>query len=434
MQFLLLGILIALTAFFAAGELAVLRLRPSRVERLIEENQSGANSVNRLQRKLRMLLMVTQLGITFSLVGMGWSINDLSRAWWPPEAQSKLIGEMVLFISCVTLLTLLGGLIPKALVLSRTEKAALSLSPLLELIMRGIAPILFLLEKISSSLFKVVGLNTRWDSLVSALSAGELETLIERGGVTGLRPDEKNILEGVFALRDTQVREIMVPRSGMVTLPSNVNFSQLMKEVHLSRHARFLVTGKSLDDVLGVLDLRQLADPISKGTMQLDTCLREYVQSVPKVLETCTLDKILPLIKSGNPFLLVVDEHGGTEGLITSADLTGEIVGDEIDSAKDPFLKQITIIPEKWLSAGDLEIIEINRQLIIDLPESNDYHTLAGFLLEKFQQVPAKGDSLLDNGIHFEIISMKGPRIETVKILLPSKASTENLYKDILSE
>ena len=427
MQFLLLGILIALTAFFAAGELAVLRLRPSRVERLIEENQSGANSVNRLQRKLRMLLMVTQLGITFSLVGMGWSINGLSRAWWPPEARSKLIGGMVLFISCVTLLTLLGGLIPKALVLSRTEKAALSLSPLLELIMRGIAPILFLLEKISSSLFKIVGLNTRWDSLVSALSAGELETLIERGGVTGLRPDEKNILEGVFALRDTQVREIMVPRSGMVTLPSNVCFSQLMKEVHLSRHARFLVTGKSLDDVLGVLDLRQLADPISKGTMQLDTCLREYVQSVPKVLETCTLDKILPLIKSGNPFLLVVDEHGGTEGLITSADLTGEIVGDEIDSAKDPFLKQITIIPEKWLSAGDLEIIEINRQLVIDLPESNDYHTLAGFLLEKFQQVPAKGDSLLDNGIHFEIISMKGPRIETVKILLPSKASTENL-------
>ena len=121
MQFLLLGILIALTAFFAAGELAVLRLRPSRVERLIEEKKSGANSVNRLQRKLRMLLMVTQLGITFSLVAMGWSINDFSRALWPPEAPSKLIGETVLFISCVTLLTLLGGLVPKALVLSRTE-------------------------------------------------------------------------------------------------------------------------------------------------------------------------------------------------------------------------------------------------------------------------------------------------------------------------
>ena len=139
------------------------------------------------------------------------------------------------------------------------------------------------------------------------------------------------------------------------------------------------------------------------------------------------MDKILPLIKSGNPFLLVVDEHGGTEGLITSADLTGEIVGDEIDSVKDPLLKQISIVPQKWISAGDLEIIEINRQLDIELPESNDYHTLAGFLLEKFQKVPSKGNSLLDNGIHFEIISMKGPRIETVKVILPSKTSKEDL-------
>ncbi len=426
MQVLLLGILIALSAFFAAGELAVLRLRPSRVETLLEESQSGANSLNRLQRKLRMLLMGTQLGTTLSLVATGWVIKNLSQNWWGSENQSNPIPELILFVAFVILLTLLGGFVPKALVLSRTEKAALNLSPFLELLIRGIAPIIFLLEKISSSLLKLVGLNSRWDSLVSALSAGELETLIERGGVTGLRPDEKNILEGVFALRDTQVREIMVPRSGMVTLPSNVNFSQLMKEVHLSRHARFLVTNKSLDDVLGVLDLRQLADPISKGTMQLDTQLKDYVQSVPKVLETCTLDKILPLIKNGNPFLLVVDEHGGTEGLITSADLTGEIVGDEIDSVKDPLLKQIKIIPETWLSAGDVEIIEINRQLNIDLPESNDYHTLAGFLLEKFQQVPSKGDSLLDNEIDFEVISMKGPRIETVKVILHVKTSKED--------
>ena len=125
--------------------------------------------------------------------------------------------------------------------------------------------------------------------------------------------------------------------------------------------------------------------------------------------------------------MLVVDEHGGTEGLITSADLTGEIVGDEIDTVKDPFLKRIELIPETWLSAGDLEIIEINRQLNINLPESNDYHTLAGFLLEKFQRVPSKGDSLIDNGIHFEIITMKIPRIETVKIILPSNTSKEVL-------
>ncbi|AAP99352.1 MULTISPECIES: hemolysin family protein [Prochlorococcus] len=428
MQFLLLGILIALPAIFAAGELAILRIRPSRVETLIEENQSGASSAQRLQRKLRRVLIVTQLGVTLSLVALGWLINNFANnSWGTAQEGTRPFLNIALFLFFGILATLIGGLIPKALVLNRTERAALNLSPFLEAIMTIIAPLLFLLEKISSALLKFVGLNTRWDSLVSALSAGELETLIERGRVTGLRPDEKNILEGVFALRDTQVREIMVPRSGMVTLPSNVEFSQLMKEVHLSRHARFLVTGKSLDDVLGVLDLRQLADPISKGTMQLNSPLMKYIQPIPKVLETCTLDKILPLIKSGNPFLLVVDEHGGTEGLITLADLTGEIVGDEIESRKEPFLRKIESNPEKWLSAGDLEIIEINRQLNVALPEANNYHTLAGFLLEKFQQVPSKGDALLENGIHFEINSMKGPRIETVKVILPQKAPKEDL-------
>ncbi len=427
MQFLLLGILIALTAFFASGELAVLRIRPSRVETLLENKESGANSLQRLQRKLRRVLMVTQLGVTLALVGIGWSINDLSFNWWAPKSEIRHTWEVILFIFIVILLTLIGGLIPKALVLNRPESAALNLAPPLEFITRIIAPLLFLLEKVFSATLRIFGLNTKWDSLVSALSAGELENLIERGGVTGLRPDEKNILEGVFALRDTQVREIMVPRSGMVTLPSNVKFAQLMQEVHSSRHARFLVTDKSLDQVLGVLDLRQLADPISKGELQLNTPLTKYIQPVPKILETCTLEKILPLIKSGNPFLLVVDEHGGTEGLITSADLTGEIVGDEIEFKKDPFLKQISVKPEKWLSAGDLEILEINRQLNIDLPEATGYYTIAGFLLERFQQVPSKGDSLIENGVKFEITSMCGPRIETVKVVLPPKASKKDI-------
>ncbi len=425
MHFLLLGILIALSAFFAAGELAVLRIRPSRVERLLEEKEAGSSSLKRLQQRPRRVLMATQLGVTLSLFTLGWLVNNLTSELANQPIRVGHLWDSGFFIFFTMIVILFGGLIAKALVLNRTESAALNLAPILEFLMKLISPLIFLLEKISTYLFKIVGLNSRWDSLASALSAGELETLIETGKVTGLKPDERNILEGVFALRDTQVKEIMVPRSGMVTLPSDVEFSQLMKEVHLSRHARFLVTDKSLDEILGVLDIRQLADPISKGTMQLDTPLRKYIKPVPKVLETCTLDKILPLIKSGNPFLLVIDEHGGTEGLITSADLTGEIVGDEIEFKKDPLLKQSDFSPEKWFAAGDIEIIEINRQLNINLPESNEYHTLAGYLLERFQEVPSKGDSLLENSINFEIISLKGPRIEKVRIILPQKTSKE---------
>tara|TARA_Y100001968_G_scaffold327533_1_gene372771 strand:- start:628 stop:1938 length:1311 start_codon:yes stop_codon:yes gene_type:complete len=432
MQILLLGVLLIFPAFFAAAEVALIRLRPSRVERLIEEGKPGAQSIHRLQRRMRRGLIIAQLGITISLVSLGWIGRNLSIEWWPKEIGIEKAFNVILFICIVIFATILAGLLPKALVLNRPENAALKLAPLIEVVLKAMSPLLFLLEQIASFFLRLIGLNTQWDSLISALSAGELETLIESGSVTGLRPDEKNILEGVFALRDTQVREVMVPRSGMVTLPRDVRFSQLMKEVHNSKHARFFVIGESLDDVLGVLDLRQLAEPISKGYMQADTPLEPYIKPAPKVLEKSTLAELLPLIKSGNPLLLVIDEHGGTEGLITAADLTGEIVGDEIQTDIDePYLLPVDGTSGTWMADGDFEIIELNRQLHLNLPEADDHYTLAGFLLEKLQRVPSVGQTLLYQGTKFDIVSMQGPRIDRVKIIL-SKRSSEEYSKEII--
>ncbi len=427
MQLVLLCILLALPAFFAAGEVALLRLRPSRVQRLVEEGETGAVAINRLQRRLRRALMVSQLGVTLSLIALGWLGRGLGHRWWPNASLTSRLWDGSLFLILVLIATLFAGLLPKALVLNRPELTALRLAPVLEAVMRAMAPLLGLLESIASTLLRLIGLNAKWDSLVPALSAGELETLIETGGVTGLRPDERNILEGVFALHDTQVREVMVPRSGMVTLPLGVRFAELMKEVNRTQHARFLVIGDSLDDVRGLIDLRHLAEPISRGTLQADTPLEPYLQPAPMVLETSTLAELLPLIRSGHPLLLVVDEHGGTEGLITAADLTGEIVGDEIQADKnEPDLIPIEGHPGQWLVSGDIEIIELNRQLIIDLPEADDHHTLAGFLLEKLQHVPSAGEILTYEEIKFEITVMKGPRIEQVRLSYSTKMHHED--------
>jgi len=267
---------------------------------------------------------------------------------------------------------------------------------------------------------RLLGLPARWDSLGSPLTAGELETLIESGGVTGLRPDERNILEGVFALRDTQVREVMVPRSGMVTLPVEVRFAELMETVHRTRHARFPVIGQSLDDVRGVLDLRSLAEPIAAGRLEENSPLEPYLLPAERVLETSTLAELLALIRNGHPLLLVVDEHGGTEGLVTAADLTGEIVGEEPEQdSAIPDLQPVEGSPSSWLVAGDLEIFELNRQLGLDLPEATDHHTLAGFLLERLQHIPSEGEALRQNGLQFEIVAMDGPRIGRVLLVCP---------------
>ncbi len=417
MRYLALATLLALMAFFAAAEFALIRLRPSRVQQLRDDAIPGAQSVARLQQRLRRVLVATQLGAVLALLAVGWTgrglAGQLGGAFGSAVGQRWI--DALSFLALVLLATVIGGLLPKAWVLHRPESSALKLAPLLESLIGTLAPLLLLIERITAVLLKLLGLPRNWDELVPVLSAGELETLIESGGVTGLMPDERSILEGVFSLRDTLVREVMVPRSGMVTLDLDVCFAEMMEAVHSSQHARFPVIGTSLDDVRGVLDLRRLAEPIARGELRPDTPLAAYMLPVARVQESTSLAELLPLIRSGQPLLVVVDEHGGTEGLVTVADLTSEIVGDDenpLEAAQD--LQPLS--EGGWSVAGDLEIFELNRQLALQLPEAEDHHTLAGFLLERFQHIPAPGESLRWKRARFTVLSMDGPRIERVQI------------------
>uniref|UniRef100_UPI004048E569 hemolysin family protein n=1 Tax=Cyanobium sp. TaxID=2164130 RepID=UPI004048E569 len=422
MTLLALAVLLALLAFFAAGEFALIRLRPSRVRQLEEAGEPGAHAVAKLQFRLRRVLVATQLGAALALVALGWAGRGVaeqlvialkSGGFSAVVPQGAVDG--VVFLVVVLLATLFGGLVPKAWVLHRPEASALRLAPLLDSVSRTLAPFLSLIERVNGLLLRLLGLPRNWDELVPVLSAGELETLIETGSVTGLMPDERNILEGVFSLRDTLVREVMVPRSGMVTLPVEVTFAAMMREVHETAHARFPVIGSSLDDVRGVLDLRRLADPIARGELQADTPLAPYIFPVALVQESTPLANLLPLIRSGQPLLVVVDEHGGTEGLVTVADLTSEIVGEDdnpLEAAAD--LQQLR--ESFWSVAGDLEIFELNRQLGLQLPEADGHHTLAGFLLERLQHIPAPGEGLRWKGYQYRVVAMDGPRIARVEI------------------
>ena len=420
MKIFFLFLLLILPAFFAASELSFLLIRPSKVLRLIEEKRKGAFSILKIQKRFRSSLIASQFGVTISLIAIGWISNSLANDYWSDNIFSSRFYDLLLFLFMVLVVTLVSGLIPKALVINNPESAALRLTTIFDSVRKVMQPIISIIEFFASACLRLFNLNNKWDSLNSGLSAGELETLIETDSVTGLKPDEKNILEGVFALKDTQVKEVMIPRSEMVTLPKNITFAELMKQVDKTRHARFFVIGDSLDDVLGVLDLRYLAKPISRSEMEANTLLEPFLLPVTKVIETCSLSEILPLVRDYKPFLLVVDEHGGTEGLITAADLTGEIVGEEmLNNNIYSDMKMLDNLSKKWSIAGKSEIIEINKKLGCLIPEGTDYHTLAGFLLEKFQMVPKIGDILDFKNIKFEIISMSGPKIDRVKIILP---------------
>ena len=416
MRVLVPAALLFLLAFFAASEFALIRLRPTRVQLLAEDGAPGAAAVARLQRRLRRALVATQLGMSLALVALGWTGRGLAERWGQTAGAPQQVWlDAGVFVGLVLLATLLGCVVPKAWVLHRPEATALQLAPLLEALHRTLAPLLAVVERLADGILRLLGLPRHWDQVVPALSAGELETLIESDSVVGLMPDERDMLEGLFSLRDTPVREVMVPRSGMVTLPLEVRFAELMEAVHSTNHARFPVIGSSLDDVRGLLDLRNLAEAIAKGELRSDSPLAPYVSPVTKVQETTPLAELLPVIRSGQPLLVVVDEHGGTEGLVTVADLTSEIVGDD-DDPENPEDDLRQLQEDSWLVAGDLEIYELNRELGLQLPESDEHHTLAGFLLERLQHIPAPGESLRWKGHQFLIMAMDGPRIERVEI------------------
>jgi CBS domain containing-hemolysin-like protein len=207
--------LLILLAFFAAGEFALIRLRPTRVAELAENGHSGARSVDRLQHHLRRALVATQLVACLSLLALGWVGHKLLNQLLPGSSSAQL--ELLLYVLLALVATLVGGILPKAWVLNDPEASALRIAPLLEAVNRCLAPLLACVEWLSDLLLRLCKLPRQWDRLVPALSAGELESLIENDAVTDLEPDERTILEGVFSLRDTLVREVMVPRSGMVT-------------------------------------------------------------------------------------------------------------------------------------------------------------------------------------------------------------------------
>jgi len=416
MRILITLALLLLFAFFSASEFSLIRLRPSRVKLLEDAQTPGAAAIGRFQRRLRRYLTASQLCTCLVLLAIGWISRGLAERWSHAMAPfSQPWSHLLVFLAMVFVVTFLGGILPKAWVLLHPEGSALRLAPLLEGLFRPMAPLLVAVDRFSEALLRLLRLPRNWQESLPALSAGELETLIESNSVVGLMPDERDMLEGLFSLRDTPVREVMVPRSGMVTLPLEVRFAELMEAVHSTNHARFPVIGGSLDDVRGLLDLRSLAEPIARGELRSDSPLAPYVSPVTKVQETTPLAELLPVIRSGQPLLVVVDEHGGTEGLVTVADLTSEIVGDEEDPENpEDDLQQLQ--EHSWLVAGDLEIYELNRELGLQLPESDEHHTLAGFLLERLQHIPAPGESLRWKGHQFLIMAMDGPRIERVEI------------------
>ena len=444
--------LIAINAFFVTAEFSMVSVRRSRINQLVDAGDLPARSVQILQQDIDRLLSTTQLGITLSSLALGWigertmaSLVGLLLTTLPlaPPVASVVTHSLSIplaFLLVAYLQIVLGELCPKSLALLYAEQLAQLLGPPSLAIARFFNPFLWILNQSTRLLLRLVGIRDVDRRFYNRVTPEELQRIIAlEGESTGLEAEERELLSNVFEFGDVAAEEVMVPRTQIAALPSDATFSSFLEEVARSGHSRYPIIGESLDDVRGIVHLKELAEPLARGQMSLDTPIQPWVRPARFVPECTLLGELLPLLqRSAQPMVMVVDDFGGTAGLITMQDIIAEIVGESIETERKEDLAVQMIDDRTFIVQAQLDLEEVNELLDLNLPLIDDYQTLGGFLIYQMQKIPDIGDSFDVHGLTLEVVATDGPRLHQIQIQrretsvpfdtqLPGGSSSESL-------
>jgi CBS domain containing-hemolysin-like protein len=430
-KILLVLILIGINAFFVTAEFSIVSVRRSRISQLVEEGDIAAQTVQSLQRSLERLLSTTQIGITLSSLALGWIgestmailiENILDRFLNFSLARTETIAHSlsipIAFFLIAYLQIVLGELCPKSVALMFPEQLARFFAPPSLAIARFFNPFIWILNQSTRWLLKLVGIQYKGQGWYNRVTSEELQLIITtEGESTGLEPTSRELLNNVFEFGDVNAVEVMIPRTRITAIPIDANFDQVLQEVACNGHSRYPVTGDSLDDILGFIDFKDLALPLAQGIITPETSIKDWVRPVRFVSESTPLSELLPLMqRSRSKLVMIVDEFGGTSGLVTLQDLIAEIIGDESENENSEE-NSISMIDEStFIINAQLNLEEVNEILDLDFPVIDQYQTLAGFILYQFQKIPSQGEIFHYDNLDITIISAEGPRLDKVKI------------------
>ncbi len=426
-------VLIVINAFFVTAEFAMVSVRRSRIRQLVEAGDAPARSVQALQSKPERLLSTMQLGITLSSLALGWIGEEalarpisLGLAYLHLSGASesgvaaRALAVPLAFAAIAYLQIVLGELCPKALALIYSEQLARWLGPPSLAIARTFHPFVWILNRSTRGLLGGFGVRSHERDWYSRVTSEELQLIIntERESI-GLEVEERELLNNAFEFGEAQVNEIMVPRTQIDAIPRTATFGELLKAVVETSHSRLPVTGESLDDIVGLIDFKSLASPLESGQLHPDTHIGDWVRPVRFVQESTPLPEVLSVLqKSQQELAMVVDEFGGTAGLVTLQDLVAQLIGDRSEPEHRDTSPTVEILDEQtYLVHAQIDLEELGELLDVDLPTTEEYQTLAGFLLDCMQKIPAPGETWQYADLEFTIVAADGPRLEKIRIL-----------------
>lgn len=424
MRLLAIGMLIILNAFFVAAEFSIVSVRRSRINQLAAVGDVQAQTVQSLQRSIDRLLPTMQIGITLASLALGWIgestlalllHNWLQRLSISTPVFSHGIALMAAFWSLAYLQIVLGELVPKSLALSYSEQTSRLLGPVSLTVARLFSPVVWVLNFSTQSLLKLVGLQEQRNA-DAQLTSDELQMIISTPtAVLDLDQEEREILNNVFETRDFTVEDIMVPRTQIVSLDETATWQDLLNIVVETGYSQFPLLGDSLDDINGILDFKAMAGPLAQGQLTLTTNVTAWMKPARVVPTDLPLSDLLSRMQRLNhSMMIVVDNYGGTAGLVTWADVTAELIGDEDIMAPGDisYLDDYSV-----LVPAQIEIDAVNKQFMLALPATDDYQTLAGFVIHSLQKIPEAGEQLhYDDDLVFTVKTVKGPKLEKIQI------------------
>ena len=417
-------LLIAINAFFVTAEFAVVSVRRSRINQLVASGDLRARSVQKLHDQLDQLLSTTQLGITLSSLALGW-IGERAVAQFIAPALNNWIGGIYVAHSLAIVLTfsilaylqiVLGELIPKSIALLYAERLARILGAPSLTIARIFRPLIWVLNKSTNIILWLFGIKDT-DPMRHRVSSQELQLMIatDRESI-GIETNQRQIISKIFALNTVNVAEVMVPRPRMATIPATATWRLVMVQVAQTNFSRYPVTGISTDEIVGIIHFRDLAKPLAAGQISLDSPITTWIRPPVFVPEATSIDElILQMQASGTAMSIVVDEYGGIVGLLTRKDVIAKILGEQ----KEDYPKPNPVLPagkDTYLVQAQISITELNNSLQINLPLADEYHTLGGFLMYRWQQMPKIGESLKYQNLDFTVVLTNGTRLDRVRI------------------
>jgi CBS domain containing-hemolysin-like protein len=432
-RFLLMAIIVAANAFFAAAEAALISVRPSRLKQMAEEGQSGAKLAMELHKNPERMLSAVQVGVTLASLGLGWAgeatVFDVINNWLRPligEGKEPLLHAISFAISfgAITYVhVVMGEVVPKNLAIERSDRIAVLLAPPLALFIRLSGPFVNGLERSSGWVSRAMGLRGEMAGPGSH-SPEELRFILSSSHKHGLLPEfEERSMHRLLDLNELSTREIMVPRNQIVSVPITAALDDVLRVFQENKYSRIPVYERDPENIHGLVYAKDLLEMWQKRREANEQRrqsppfeLRRFLRKPLVVPESKPVSQLLDEFRHSHAHMaLVVDEFGTVVGLVTLEDVMEQIFG-EIEDEHDLRPPPLPVIWDNLELDGATTIRDLETQYGIKLPSQAGFETLAGFLLYRLGAIPAGGDRIDYDGLRFTVTAMDRNRVAKVLV------------------